>query len=77
MRFIPDAKSAGLRCHSKIVFYLFCLFWGLRKTGSSRKRAYWFIYRGLRYFHTFALVVDEHFMRNLSAFLLFFGDIIK
>ena len=45
----------------------------LWKTRSSRKSRYWFSNRGLKHFHTFALVVEENFIYKLSTFL-FFGD---
>ena len=43
----------------------------LWKVGGSRRKGYWFLNKGLRHFNTFALVVQENVMYNLSAISLF------
>ena len=73
-RFIPEVKSVVLGFYSKNVCLRFCWFWRLRKSEkqvAAEKGHTDFYIGGLRHFHTFALVVEENFMHNLSVFSLF------
>ena len=60
--------------------YLFTIFLILKvektfeKQVAAEKGHIDFYIGGLRHFHELALVVEENFMHNLPAFLLFFGD---